>query len=288
MEERGCGCGSGIAAIIIMVVAALVGVAWYHYQQSEAQLRAEAAAEREQFRRQALMQVEEDIRGAEAALEQEDAQTVLNTLHHAEDKLRIVLNAMNMSGDADAAMRLLSLKRAITDAVEAIEEAEGDREALQVARVLLKDIRRAFERHSAVPEESAEQSTSRPAPSRRQGTEDARSAERTMIRDRQLALVAHDVTEAAHRIDEGNVDDAMRYLRGAEEQLRIIRASASATGESADAERLQELHDSVGDAIASIDSAPEGQQRAEAAASAAADLQALMQQYEDSEFTAGQ
>jgi predicted negative regulator of RcsB-dependent stress response len=146
VNNNGCGCSSGIAVIIILVVTALVAVGWYNWQQSLQQQAHQGAVERQQLRARQLAVVADDIAEAEQFLEEGHPDRVTNTLQHMDEKLVMLATAANAAGDTGQAQEITSLHVAVTDALEAIEEAEGDEEKLQVARVQLKDLRKALSR----------------------------------------------------------------------------------------------------------------------------------------------
>jgi predicted negative regulator of RcsB-dependent stress response len=144
--------------IIILVVTALVGVGWYHWQIALEQQTAEAALQRQQLRERQLDMIADDIAEAEQFLEEGHPDRVTNTLQHMDEKLVMLATAANAAGDTGQAQEITSLHVAVTNALEAIEEAEGDDEKLQVARVQLKDLRKALSRADTTPPSDAQTS----------------------------------------------------------------------------------------------------------------------------------
>ncbi|MGC9318203.1 MAG: hypothetical protein ACP5KN_09230 [Armatimonadota bacterium] len=74
--------------------------------------------------------------------------------------------------------------------------------------------------------------------------QEAREA-RERTRERQLREVAGDIPEAEAALDQGNVDEMLRTLRGIHEKLQIIRTSAAQAGDTEAAQRVKKMRDSV-------------------------------------------
>jgi|LSQX01.3.fsa_nt_gb hypothetical protein len=108
----GGGSSAGIWVIIILVVIALIGLAWYQWDRSVAQKRAEEAAAREQIRETQLRGVAQDVPDAEAALERGDMDAMIDSLRQMDQKLQIIATAANQAGDSEAAQRI-SAQRAV-------------------------------------------------------------------------------------------------------------------------------------------------------------------------------
>ena len=145
MEERGCGCGNSIAAIIIMVIAALIGVAYYQWHSAVEAEAARALEDRRQLVERQFAMVQDDLEEAQRWLEEGDARLLVTTLRHMEEKLQMIGAGISQTGDSVELARIVRLKGAVRNAIEAIEAAKDDQEALDTARVQLEDIQKAFD-----------------------------------------------------------------------------------------------------------------------------------------------
>jgi hypothetical protein len=128
------------------MVAALIGVGWYQWQRSLEQQTAQAALERQQLRQRQLEMIADDIAEAEQFLEAGQPDRIVTTLRHMDEKLVLLATTANAAGDTEQAHEITMLHNAVTDGLEAIEEVGGDDQKLQVARVQLRDLRKALSR----------------------------------------------------------------------------------------------------------------------------------------------
>ncbi|MBD3293360.1 MAG: hypothetical protein GF393_10580 [Armatimonadia bacterium] len=153
MQERGCGCGSGIAAIIIMMVAAIVGVGYYQWHSAVEERAARAREERQQLLDRHFAMVRDDLEEAKGWLQDGDPRLLVSTLKHMDEKLQMIAAGISQTGDSERLARIIGIRAAVDDAIEAIEDADDDDEALNAARIQLEDLQKAFDRE---PDSTAE------------------------------------------------------------------------------------------------------------------------------------
>lgn len=151
MDEKGCGCSSSIAAIIILVIAAVIGVAWYRWTTEVHEQVMRAEAERKLVRARQIALVADDVARAERWLESGDLEHARETLEHMQEKLAILATAAGDMDETDEAARIARIRVTVYDAIEAIDAAESEVQALRTAEVQLEDIRNVFEREAPAP-----------------------------------------------------------------------------------------------------------------------------------------
>lgn len=283
MEERGCGCGSSIAAIIILVIAALIGAGYYRWEQAQREQAQKAAGARQEIRARQLQTLADDLAEAQRWLDDGTPEMVLLILEHMEEKLVIIASAANQSGDTLDAARVTQIRQPVTDAIEAIESAEGEDEALAVARVQLEDIRKALSRQMSAQPEPA-RVTAPPSEGAGQGQQE----ERQLIRDRQIEAIAGDIEEASRFVANGRSALAVEKLQEMEEKLQLVAAAAAQAGDAAAAAKVHELRQDVRGAIGQIEDAAESEEPIQSSEVALNDLQRAFRDYEEAGAVSGE
>jgi hypothetical protein len=269
------------------MVAALAIAGYYHWETAQREQARAEASQRQRLREHQVRAVVDDLNEAERWLEEGEPRMVLTILRHMDEKLQIVASFTNLTGDAEDAQRIATLRDPVRRAIAATTNAADDPEGLQTVRDSFADIRAAFARDAMVEPAELDAGSSPRSAQTAASARDAASEERRLVRRRQLEAVAGDIDEAARFVADGHPQYALEKLQEMEQKLHLVASAARASGDADDAERVLGLHGRVVEAGARIEGAEGESERLEAAETALADLRSVFAEYRQDEGTTG-